>query len=468
MAFLTSSCSSGNSAESVGSRDSTATVAAATAFDSSLAKGIVTDNISCRNQSEQTYALYLPSYYSSDKKFPCIFFFDAHARGALPLKKYRELAEKYGFIMAGSDVSKNGMAWPATNDVVKAMMDDVASRINIDPKRIYTAGFSGGSRVASSIALFDGGVAGVIGCASGFPQNGNGAQNKFDYFGIVGDYDFNVIDMEKLDEALEQNSFNHQLLTFKGKHEWAPLSEFQTAILWIQVNAMKENLQTKKDTIIVALKNDYENRLVEAKSSHDPVTEQKLLNGIVKTVDGLSDISSFKKQLADLTASADLKNAVSLQGQILQNEINYQQELSKDISDKDGKWWIGKITELNQNIHKAKTSQESQMYQRLLNFSGLLFYLSANHALNTGDLINAETFLKVFKMADPKNPDCDYLDAIFFIKKGNQQEAIASLKRAASLGFDDVLQLANEPAFSSLQNDAEFNKIMGIVKGNNK
>ena len=43
-----------------------------------------------------------------------------------------------------------------TNDLVKALMADTRSRINIDPQRIYTAGFSGGSRVAVSVAIVDG------------------------------------------------------------------------------------------------------------------------------------------------------------------------------------------------------------------------------------------------------------------------------------------------------------------------
>jgi dienelactone hydrolase len=467
VAFLASSCGSGNgnSADGVSSPDSSSAAAAAV-FDSSLLKGVVTDNINCKKQGNQTYALYLPSYYTTKQKFPCIFFFDAHARGAFPLRKYKELAEKYGFVMAGSNISKNGMSWSSTDDVVKTLMADVLSRVNVDGKRIYTSGFSGGSRVASSVALLDGGIAGVIGCASGFPQNGNEGQNKFDYAGIVGDYDFNVIDMEKLDEALEKNSFNHQLLEFEGKHEWPPMREFNTAMLWMQVNAMKENLQTKNDSIITALKNDYEKRISEAKSSGNVVKEEKLLNGFVKTLDGLSDVSSFKKQLTDMSASPAFKSEEAAHEQLLQNEINYQQELSKDTRDKDEKWWEGKIAELNKNVHKAKTKQESEMYQRLLNFCGLLLYLNASHAISVGDLTNAESYIKVFKMADPKNPDCYYLGAVLSVKKGNTQEAISSLNKAAQLGFNDLPQLLYDATLGRLQSEAGFKDIVEKIKQN--
>ena len=81
---------------------------------------------------------------SPEKKFPCIYFFDAHARGSLPVRTYKDLAEKYGFVLIGSNISKNGTEWQVTNDGVKVLMEDTRSRINIDPKRIYTSGFSGG------------------------------------------------------------------------------------------------------------------------------------------------------------------------------------------------------------------------------------------------------------------------------------------------------------------------------------
>src|ERR1700761_3443893 len=99
------SCGSGSTSESTAA--TTASVPAPS-YDNSLAKGKVTDSIICKNQSSQNYALYLPSYYSADRKFPCIYFFDAHARGALPLRSYKDLAEKYGLVLIGSNISKNG------------------------------------------------------------------------------------------------------------------------------------------------------------------------------------------------------------------------------------------------------------------------------------------------------------------------------------------------------------------------
>ena len=434
-------------------------------YDNSLAPGKVTDSILCRKHNTQSYTIYLPAGYSSNKPFPCIYFFDSHGLGALPISAYKDLAEKYGFVLVGSNASKNGIPWPVTNDGVKALIEDTRTRINIDPKRIYTAGFSGGSRVAVTVAILDGGVAGVIGCAAGFPKVQYELQNKFDYFGIVGDFDFNFTEMGQWDKTLAQNGFSHQLLTTAGMHGWASATDFETALLWIQVNAMKEHLQPKNDTLIAALKKDYDKRINAAISSGEWIKEHELLDGLVKALEGLTDISACKKQSADLVAGEGFKNAITLQEQLQGIELNGQQELVKQFTTQDEKWWTKKVAELNQNAHNAKTKQESQMNRRLLNYLGLVSYMNTTHALNAGYLANAANYLKVFKMADPQNPDCGYLAAVYYMKKGNQQQAISSLNEAASAGFNDISQLITDPAFSSLQNDAGFKKVENKVRG---
>lgn len=229
------SCNSGNGESKVSSVSAEASIAT---FDTLLGKGSVNDTVLCTKDNRQTYAIYLPTGYTTSKAFPCIYFFDAHARGSLPVRRYKDIAEKYGFVLVGSNNSQNGMALAETNGVAKTMMEDVQARVNIDRKRIYTSGFSGGSRVAASIALAGGGIAGVIGCAGGFPQEEGTPQGKFDYFGIAGTYDFNFSEMAQLDQMLEQSGFVHQLLTSSGSHGWAAAKDLETGVLWLQANAI--------------------------------------------------------------------------------------------------------------------------------------------------------------------------------------------------------------------------------------
>lgn len=469
MILLLLSCGSPTNANNNTSADTTvsAAQAALVAYDTTLPKGKAIDSVICREQGTVSYALYLPSHYTPSKAFPCIFFFDAHARGSLPVKTYKAIAEQYGFVLVGSNASKNGIDWPTNEQSAKTVMNDVRSRINIDAHSIYTSGFSGGSRVASGVAVQDGRIAGVIGCAAGFPATQQQPQGKFDYFGLVGNYDFNLGEMLHWDGTLAQNGFTHQLLTFDGKHDWPPVADFRTALLWMQVNAMKENIQAKNDTLAAALKADYTKRIARAHTAHDLITEHNLLDGTIRTLDGLIDVSTQKTQLSILSTSTDYKNAVSLQAQLQQQEGAQQQELAKGFATKDEKGRTDEINALKHSIASAKTQQESQMYRRLLNYMGLVGYMNTDHALNTGDLANAESYLKAFKLADPKNPDCFYLSAVFYLKKGDTKQALISMGEAAKLGYSDVLQLTTLPDFSSLQTNAEFKKTLEKVRKNN-
>jgi hypothetical protein len=429
------------------------------AFDASFVKGTVSDSVPCLKDASQTYALYLPSYYDAAKAFPCIYFFDAHARGSLPVKTYQDIAEKFGFILVASNASQNGTSWEVTNAGVQLLMQDTRERINIDPKRIYTSGFSGGARVACSIAILNGGIAGVIGSAAGFPHVEQPFQNKFDYFAIVGDYDFNLSEMEQLDAALEQNHFTHQLLISSGIHGWPSAPDFQTGLLWLQLNAIKEHLQPANDTLVQAFKNDLDNRIKLAISVGEWIKAHDLLAGIVRLLDG-RDTSAYGKKLVDLDNNAGYKKAIAARGPLRQEEMKQQQELQQQFQVQEEKWWAEKIKQLSQNAAHAKTPEESQMNKRVLSYLGLLGYMYSDHALKTGNLTNAATYLHIFKMADPKNPDCAYLLAVYYAEKGDKNATIAALTESVALGFNEVAKLKKDPAFSSIHDDPAFNALV--------
>jgi len=77
--------------------------------DSAFVRGRVISNVSCKKDYIQNYALYLPSYYSEDKKWPVVCAFDSHGKGLLPVELFKDEAEKYGYIILGSNNSKNGI-----------------------------------------------------------------------------------------------------------------------------------------------------------------------------------------------------------------------------------------------------------------------------------------------------------------------------------------------------------------------
>src|SRR5882724_4583455 len=89
-----------------------------------LPRGEIIAKVQCRDDASQSYALYLPSAYTPDREWPVIFAFDPGGRGLNPVERYRGAAEKYGYIVAGSNNSRNG-PWAISTSAVSAMTHDV-------------------------------------------------------------------------------------------------------------------------------------------------------------------------------------------------------------------------------------------------------------------------------------------------------------------------------------------------------
>jgi poly(3-hydroxybutyrate) depolymerase len=137
----------------------------------SLPKGQIIDKVVCTKSPEQSYALYLPSTYDAARKWPILYAFDPGARGKLPVAQFKDAAEKYGWIVVGSNNSRNGSGQSSV-DAWNAINNDVAERFSIDERRAYATGFSGGARMALFFAVrCNECLAGVIAGGAGFPSS---------------------------------------------------------------------------------------------------------------------------------------------------------------------------------------------------------------------------------------------------------------------------------------------------------
>jgi len=207
----------------------TATVAKLPHHFKGFKTGMPINYIPCNQDSTETYCLYLPKDYDTSKAWPVIYFFDAHARGKLPVKKYHELAEKYQAIFVGSNNSQNGLKGELYDKIVNDLMGTTREILNIDDKKIMACGFSGGAKVAASAAMKSNDISAVIGCAAPMDISQIGS-SYFNFVGIVGKGDFNYWDMVELNLSLNKTGLKHHLLTFDGIHEWPDLNTIDQAM----------------------------------------------------------------------------------------------------------------------------------------------------------------------------------------------------------------------------------------------
>ena len=159
------------------------------------------------------YHLYLPKSLRKGAKHPVLFVMSPGGGGPRGLKRYQQGAERNRWILALSKESKNG--FNGSQDAINAMIKHVTESLPIDEDRMYTTGFSGGSRMAFSTSQVHKDIAGVIACGAG----GDIGSSKQVVYGLCGSNCFNRTDMAAA--ARGYKSKDCVLRYFPGQHVWA-------------------------------------------------------------------------------------------------------------------------------------------------------------------------------------------------------------------------------------------------------
>jgi predicted esterase len=271
-----------------------------------LPRGVIVDDVKCAADAAQSYALYLPSNYSRDRGWNLLMAFHPAARGRAMVEKYQAAAEQYGYIVAGSNTSRNG-SFTASAAAVKAMSADLGQRFAIDASRVYLTGMSGGARVALMVALGTKGIAGVIASSAGYPDSKPRASIPFPIYGTAGTEDFNYLEMRQLDRKLTSP---HRLAIFDGGHTLPPDEIALDAIEWIELQAMKSSLRPKDDALVARL---FEKRQRQIASADGAAGTVQRLEALVEDFKGLRDVAAEAARAKELSAQPEVKKAIARQ-----------------------------------------------------------------------------------------------------------------------------------------------------------
>ncbi len=441
------------------------------------APGRITERLICKNNSEQTYALYLPSSYSNARRWPLIAAFDPGARGNLPIEHFKEAAERYGFIVCGSNNSHNG-PMPPTGEAAKAMLGDVVARFSIDDKRVYLAGFSGGARAATTLAMFfNGQIAGVIGCGAGFAEGLKvNSSLPFIYYGTVGTDDFNYPEMKQLDRTLEQARIVHHVAVFEGSHEWAPSETCVSAIEWIELQAMKSGRRARDNSFIDRLFATAQNRAIAYESSGRTFEAYQEYAAMAAGFNGLKDIAEAQTRIASLRDSKAVKQALArdrdqeTEQQRRVNEIfglraNAQKWSSDPSTQKPFLLDLKQIlSDLKRKSEAKDNSAERSLARRVLHQYTAASFEQSMILIQTKKYDAAAANLAIDAEAMPDNWRVSYNLACAYALAGDKRRAIEALNNAVRKGFSNINELENNRQLDSLRGEPGFKKILDGLK----
>jgi len=432
--------------------------------------GVVTEKVVIPSHPDQSYAVYLPTNYTPDHSWPIVFCLDPRARGKTAIEHFVVGGEKYGYVVVCSNNSRNGLNWPLISDIFSNFWDDAHSRFNIDVKRTYAAGFSGGSRLASTFASkCQGCLAGVIGCGAGFPgEIEPNPKAPFAYFGIVGVDDFNFGEMWQLEKKFNNLTTPYHFETFSGGHEWPPRENIEQALAWLRLREIKPSTTTVDKNF---LEDQLKLRLTTAEkllASQQFVDAQRAFVSVVQDFQGLIDTADAKKKAEQLSKSGELKKAVVADEELYRRQLREAGEIrmlwmkpaEPDDTGLSHSEVTSRLSELKKKRDLTTDSRDRRLARRILTQLTIESYEAAQASLRSSDYSPALVNLQLVEEIDPKSPNVSYEVARVYALKRQKKPALQSLEKAVSLGFKDGSRLKTDDAFNSLTDEPRFQKLL--------
>lgn len=455
--------------------------------------GHIIERVVCKNSPDQTYALYLPSNYSPARTWPLVAAFDPGARGHVPVENFKDAAERYGYIVCGSNNSRNGPMAP-TAESAKAMLGDVAARFTIDDKRIYLAGLSGGARAATTLAIWLAGqVTGVIGCGAGLAQGLEPSSLSFIYYGTVGDEDFNYPEMKHLDRSLESAGITHRIEVFEGAHAWAPPAVCVHAIEWLELQAMKSGRRSRDDSFIDRLFKGAQQSAAENESAGRAYEAWNGYAAIAADFKGLRDVAEFEKRSILLRDSKAARQSLSKerdqenqQDRMVSELFNLwarlrnpatsaalngvggsQQSTGSGDADAGQTSFFelkGKLADLKRKSEAKQRSAERALASRVLNSFLIATFEESRTLIQTKKYDLAISNLAIGSQLMPDNPRLLYSLVCAYALKGDKRHSIETLKRAVEKGFTNLAELERNSQLDTIREEPGFRKIVEELK----
>jgi len=445
-----------------------------------FALGEPLDPVACRRFPGQSYALYLPSSYAPQKRWPVLYAFDARRRGTVPLERYRAAAERLGWIVVSSNNSRSDEAMEPNTEAMRAMWEDSHERFSIDPRRVYATGFSGGARAAVLLALARRGeVAGVIGHGGGFPFERKPEKGlPFAFFGLAGFTDFNFPELLALDRRLGELGASHRFESFDGTHQWAPAEESGLALEWMELVAMRDGMAVRRPEFVEA----FWSRVLSVAQSwldrDDPVAALRWLDGAAEDFKGLrgeEDLTLLRERAARLRQSADTAREARIQAQaeeaharfVAQASSRLPQLLALEPGSLPAAAALSRlgVPSLREQAEKDRSPYARRAAQRSIEalFVQTSFYVP-RELLAKKQFARAVFAAEIASQIKPESPWAWYGLATVQARAGDARGAVRSLRTAAGKGRLDAAAVRTDPDLAVLVEREDFRRLLGELE----
>jgi hypothetical protein len=390
--------------------------------------------VECMADSSQSYYIAVPEDFNTINKWPLVMVFDPKGNGKLAVESLKSGVQYYGFIIAGSNVIRNGYENPEY--AFRIFMDDVIKRYPVNPDRIYAAGFSGGGRYAQNFSQVNTSIKAIISMGAGFSLDPSQPDlKKVPMLFLAGNEDFNYLEIISSYEPLKISGIRHLIFEFNGKHEWPDHEIISEALLWYVFDDCRRT--GRKDPLIENYKRKINENADNFKLNDDNLNAVREYEKGIAMLTGLTNTKTLIREMNECKILQEYKDASDKRNKSMILESRLQQGYISALNGKDTAWWKNEIFNLNQKIGQEEDPYLLSAYRRVKSFVSVAAYSLTNLSLKANDLPGAKKILEIYHIVDPGNPDVLYFRALYFSKTGQPAMAIRYFTEAADSGFTD-------------------------------
>ena len=434
-----------------------------------LKKGAVMDSITVRDSINESFALFLPNNFEVTKKWPVIFVFDMQSRGKQALSMMATAAQDNGYILAASNTVNDSLSLSQNVLITSRMFKTVFSILPIQKDRVYTAGFSGGARIASIMPTFLDQIRGVITCGSPITNTDILTNKKLIHIiGIVGNQDFNYHDMINVKKRLDIMKIPNQILQFEGGHKWPSSNYLSTALEYLDLMAMR-NKFIAKDTFLI--NRTYKANLLKINklvSDSKPVHAFRKMNDMLEIYKNLRNLDSLRESRKILRRSPLFKTKNRIINTYFTKELlkkdDFDYYLQEDVLTYNYNnlgWWKYQMVEL-ERYQKNPDTLRRLMGIRLEGYINALvddnIDLVRSHQQLDEEALN---FLWMLKTITAPDDFSNYLNVISINAKVEDfSTSLFYLEELLKMGYKDTATLYSLEHTALLRITPEFNALV--------
>lgn len=406
-------------------------------------------NVSGVSGSGSKFSIYFPDAYTSEEKLPVLVLLDPHAQGEIPVSKYATIANKYNYVLLASNQIKNGLSSNASDIYIKDLVKNIKQRFKIDEKRMFIGGFSGGAKLAVLSADKMPEFIGALACGGSIPFSFDKEPHYY-YVGIVGNQDFNYLEMLQSFRLFDQYGFDYTSVTFDGGHTWPSKESFELGLMGFEFYSSKIGRTALSEEWKTSVYNQLNDSVMLFRKQSESIKEYEALQQLRRWFYGVSQVKEVNKRIAIITRSNDFRTSLSKKQALVRQEVQLRQEYIRAIETQDFDWWKTEISKMSSI--DASNSEAYFVKQRLLNYVSMASFLLIKSNLNDSDFDGAFEKIKIYELVDENNPDVYLMYSKYYLLQGEtnkmkqyyskaQQKLTSSLEAyAEDIFWEDLLK----------------------------